>query len=98
MYIYTFFNINASREIVSSRFEAKRIATKQIVNRYRSNLLLSLFAETNLRDAQADRFVTSQSIKRNLYFPYIVDELIENRFSRLHDHACVCHSSEKIRE
>lgn len=39
---------------------------KQIVNRYKSNSFLSLL-ETNLCDTQADRFVTSQSIKRNFF-------------------------------
>jgi len=80
-------------ELSLSKFGAKRAAMKQIVNRYKS-LFLSLVVETNLRDTQADRFVTSQSIKRNFYFPYIA-ESIENRFSRLHAHACIISSNHR---
>lgn len=61
--------------------------TEQIANRYGSNLFLSLYTPKQIcATHKRTRFVTSQSIKRNFYFPYfVVDESIENRFLRLHD-------------
>lgn len=65
------------------------------LTRYESDLFLSLCVETNLRATQ-QRFVTSQSIKWNFYFPYTPSTSQSKTDShRLHDHACIYHSSKE---
>ena len=88
------------RRIVSSRLGAKRATnrSKSLADTRAMLVLVTVRRNKSARDAAAICHISVNKVEFLLFVTPSFDESIENRFSRLHDHACIHHSSEESGE